>query len=102
VAIVLPAEGDLVVGDGYQACVADGDAVGIAAEVGQHLGRTAEGRLGIGDPVHLGQLSEPALEGDGVRQGRQLAEELKLTGVEGGLQAFEEEAAEQAREHMNR
>jgi hypothetical protein len=32
VAIVLPAEGDLVVGDGYQACVADGDAVGTAVQ----------------------------------------------------------------------
>ena len=70
--------------------------VSVAAEVGQHLGRTAEGRLGIGDPVHLAQLGEPMCEDGGVRQRRQLAKEPQLAGPEGGLHSFKEEAAEQA------
>ena len=36
-----------------QALVADGDAVGIAAEIPQHARRLTEGRLGIDYPVVL-------------------------------------------------
>src|ERR1035437_3161831 len=43
--------------------VRDGDAVGVATEIAQHMGRAAEGRLGIDEPFLLaqpgGQLLEP-------------------------------------------
>ena len=40
VAIILPAEGDLAVGHADQTGVGDGDAMGVAAEIGQHLFRS--------------------------------------------------------------
>ena len=50
VAIILPAEGDVLVGHADQTRVGDGDPVGVAAEIGQDLGGSAEGRLGVHDP----------------------------------------------------
>src|SRR5215472_2429528 len=50
VGIVLPAEGDLFAVEGQQAVVGDGDAVGIAAEITQHLLGSSQGLLGIYDP----------------------------------------------------
>ena len=56
VRIVAPAEADLLAVEGRQAMVADGHAVGIAAEVAQYMGRAAEGRLGVDEPFLLAQL----------------------------------------------
>ena len=50
VAIVLPAETDLTVLDVEQAIVGDGDAVGIAADVVEHLLGSGERALGIDHP----------------------------------------------------
>ena len=38
--------------------IGDGHAMGVAAEIAQHLHRTAEGRLGINDPVVAMQAAE--------------------------------------------
>ncbi len=43
--------GDVSVGESNQPVVGDGDAVGIGAEIAQHVFWTTEGRLGIDDPV---------------------------------------------------
>jgi hypothetical protein len=56
VGIILPAKGNLVVLERYQAVVGDGHAMGVASEITQHMMRATEGRLGIDDPV----LPEPA------------------------------------------
>jgi len=48
---VSPAEGDVSVGESNQPVVGDGDAVGVGAEIAQHVFWTTEGRLGIDDPV---------------------------------------------------
>jgi hypothetical protein len=45
VGIVSPAESDLIVGEGDQAMVGDGDAVSIAGEIAEDMMRTAEGGL---------------------------------------------------------
>ena len=49
-AIVLPSEGDTGVVAGDQPAVGDGDAVGIAGQIGQHGLWPAERTLGIDDP----------------------------------------------------
>src|SRR5271154_4590097 len=49
-AVILPSEGDAVLVEGDQAAVGDGDAVGIARQIGQHGLWTAERTLGIDDP----------------------------------------------------
>ena len=60
---VSPAEGDVAIGESNQPVVGDGDAVGVGAEIAQHVFRSTEGRLGIDDPVLAEQHSEPGCEG---------------------------------------
>ena len=50
VAVILPLEGDLAVFQGQQAPVGDGHAVGVAAEILQHVLRSAKGGLGVDHP----------------------------------------------------
>ena len=49
-AIVLPSEGDIGMVEGDQPAVGNGDAVGIARQIGQHGLWSAERALGIDDP----------------------------------------------------
>lgn len=65
VAVVPPAERDPIVGRSDQSGIGDGDAMGVAAEIGQHLLRPAEGRLGVDDPLIATNLGEQADEGTG-------------------------------------
>ena len=53
VAIVLPAEADLSLVQTHEAAVGDGDAMDVAAEIGEDLGRAAERGLGVDDPLDL-------------------------------------------------
>ena len=63
VPIVLPAKRDGVVGHVDEPVVRDGDAVGVAREVVQHVGRAAEGRLGVDHPRLTIERSEERAEG---------------------------------------
>jgi hypothetical protein len=49
--IVFPAERDLAVLEGEQARVGDGDAMGVAGQVMEDVFGSAEGWLGVNDPV---------------------------------------------------
>ena len=55
VPVVLPAEADLSVGESDEPAVGDGDPVGVAAEIVEHLLRAAERALGVDHPVDLAQ-----------------------------------------------
>jgi len=48
-----PLDGNAVVVEGDQTAVGDGDAVGVAAEIGEHRLRPGEGSLGIDNPIDL-------------------------------------------------
>ena len=96
--IILPAEGDRRVGDTDESGVSDCDAVGIPAEIGKHLCRATERRLGIDDPLELAQFAQPVREGVGFGEYRKLAEEAEMPSLKGGAQLVEEQAAEEARE----
>ena len=48
---VAPAEGDVAVGESNQPAVGDGDAMGVGAEIAQHMFRSAERPFGVDDPV---------------------------------------------------
>ena len=52
-AVVLPLEGDAVVVERDQAAVGDGDAVGVARQIGQHRLGPAERALGSRRPIRL-------------------------------------------------
>ena len=101
--VVLPAEGNAtVIAHIEEPRVRDGNPMGVAAEIGQHLLRPAEGRLDIDDPFDLAELAQPAGEGRGLCKAGEIAEECEFAGVEGGLQFFQEPAAEKARENTDR
>ena len=51
VRIILPAEGNLVMLEGHKPVVGDGDTMGVAGEIAKHMMGSAEGWLGIDDPV---------------------------------------------------
>ena len=99
---VSPAEGDVALFEGDQSAVGDGDAVGVAAEIAQRVLRSAEGRLGIDDPVVTEQGSEPRGEGPRFRQRCEVAVELKLAFMESRPQSGDELAAKDAAEHLDR
>src|SRR5579872_1613479 len=48
---VPPAEADVALGKRNQPAVGNGDAVGVSAEIAQHMFRPAEGPFGVDDPV---------------------------------------------------
>ena len=56
--IVFPAKRDPIILERHQSMVGDGDAVRIAGEIVQNMLGTAEGWLGIDDPILLEELSE--------------------------------------------
>jgi hypothetical protein len=62
VGVVSPAERDVIVMEGHEAMVGDGDAVGVAGQVVEHMFGAAEGRLGINDPGLLAELPEEVVE----------------------------------------
>src|SRR6266498_1414932 len=94
-AIVLPGEADPAVIEGHDAAVGDGDAVGVARQIGEHLFWPPERRLGVDDPIGAPQIGEAL--GEGLRRGEtsEIAEELQISGLEGGAQFGEEHAAEE-------
>ena len=100
--IVFPAERNLAVGHADQARVGDGDAVGIAAEIGQHLLWSAEWRLGVDDPFDAADLGKSAPEGSALRQFDKVAEEAQPARALGRLQLLQKEPAEQARQNTHR
>jgi hypothetical protein len=63
VGIILPAEGDLIVLEGDEAMVGDGDAMGVAAEIAEDVMGTAERGFGIDDPIVTEQGTQESVEG---------------------------------------
>lgn len=63
-----------------QAAVGDGDAMGVAGEVAQHVQRAAERWFQVDHPVYLLQFSQPVFEPDRVGELSQSAEKLQLAG----------------------
>ncbi len=62
VGVILPAKGDALLVEGQQAMIGNGHAMGVTAEVAQHLHGTAESGLGIDDPVMAVQAAEEFCE----------------------------------------
>jgi len=98
---IAPAEGDVAFRECDQPGVGDGDAMGVGAEIAQHMFRSAEGPLGVDDPVVAEQHSQPGGEGAWFGKVRQAAVELKLATMEGVAKSSDELAAEDAAEHAD-
>src|SRR6202011_1657748 len=84
---VSPAEGDLALFEGDESVVGEGDAVGVAVEITQSMSRSAEGWLGIDDPVVAEEGSAPSGEGSWIHKWGEVSMELELVVAEDGLQS---------------
>ena len=93
-AVVFPGEVDLAVGEPCQARVGQGDAMGIAAEIGQNLLGSCERALGEDDPLDSTQPIETVGECGGFGQGHECAGEAQFTRRECRLQPCEEQLTE--------
>jgi len=62
VGIISPEEGNIAVLDGKDAVIADGDSMGISAEVLKNTVGAIEGRFAIDDPFLAGELSPEGVE----------------------------------------
>jgi len=82
--------------------VGDGDAVGVAAEVVEHLLWSAEGRLGVDDPVDAARRLQLLGKASGFVEVDEGSAEDQLTGPEGLVESLKEQATEQAGQHANR
>ena len=79
---VAPTKGDLAVGQRDQSMVGDGDAMGVAAEILEHIVGAAEGWFGVDDPVFSEQRSQPGSEDLGLREQCQIAGKVQLAMLE--------------------
>ncbi len=77
-ASIAPLEGHLAVLERYEAVVADGDAVRIAPEIAQDMGRRTKGGFGIDDPVLLEKGINKALKALGFSPRLEGTRELEL------------------------
>jgi hypothetical protein len=93
--------GDVIIFDGGQAAVGDGDAMGVAPEIGEYLGGPTERLLGVNDPSGAAHMGGEGMEGRGFSEVYEVAEEPQGAGVVGFLQTFEEQTAEEFCERPN-
>src|SRR5277367_6954232 len=91
----------MIIVAGLDAAVGDGDAVGVAPEIGEDVRRSAKRLLGVNDPIDALRGGQTGGERRGIGQMREIAEEAEGLRVEGGSQAFEEQATEQAGERLD-
>ncbi len=100
-AVVLEAEGDATVIEADQPAVGDGDAVGIASEIGEHrLGPRKRG-LAVDKPVLLPQRREIGGKGRPAAQAVELAEEHQSARRVRVGEPRQEEPPEQAGQHAH-
>lgn len=101
-AIIPPAESDVINGHVGKPCIGNRDAMGVAAEIGRYQLGTPEGGFGIDDPFDAPQCIEPVGEGSGFCERRGFSEEAEPAGGERGAELGQEQPAKEPREHPHR
>src|ERR1035437_4550493 len=99
VPIILVSEAHLTVFDVQQAMIGDGDAMGVATDVIQHLFWSGEGTLGIDHPFGLPYRFEIASKLAVIAKSLDRGEEVQLARIECLLQMLQKQTAEQERQH---
>jgi len=94
--IILPSEGDVVAIGMNDTAVCDSDTMGVAAEIGKHLVRPTEGRLGIDDPFDAASAREMAGECVVVVEMSEFVDEVQLTLGESFSEGGQKESPKQA------
>jgi hypothetical protein len=97
VCIISPQKRNITILVGKDAIIADGDPVGISAEVLKNTFGAAEGRFAIDDPLLFIELFSEDLEVAWLLEMTDTARENKITSFEAMLEVVKELAAEQRR-----
>ena len=77
-AVILPGEGDMILVEGDEPAVGDCDTMGIAAEIGENLGRTAKGSLGIDDQLMRRMATSCAAKAAGSARGARSPKKFRV------------------------
>jgi hypothetical protein len=81
--------------------VGDGDAMGVAAQILEHILGATERWFGVDHPVLSEQWPQPGSEDLGLSEECQIARKAKLAVLEGGLESGDELAAKNAPQHRD-
>jgi len=99
---VAPTKGDLsAVLERNQSVVGDGHAVGVTAEVVEHILRTTERWFGVDDPMFSKQWPEPRGEDLRLSEWRQIAGKVQLPSLKSRLERVDELSAKYAPEDVD-
>src|SRR6266478_6072165 len=79
--VVFPFEGDAGLVEGDEAGIGDGDAMGVAGEIGEHRLGAAERALGIDNPFGLAERRQIFGEGFVLGERRMIGEETQAPGL---------------------
>ena len=74
VAVVLPGEGDMIVRNVDKTAIGDSDAVGVPAEIAQHLFGTGKGSLAVDNPAKAAEGRKVGSERAGAGQMHEIGE----------------------------
>ena len=99
--IVFPAQADALSVEGQQAVIGNGDAMGVAAQVAEHMCGSAEGRLGIHDPLLFAQLVQQFCEQFPILKHSGGTTAVQRSVAVEALEREEELVAKDAAEHRN-
>ena len=97
VGIISPEEGNMAVLDREDAVIADGDSMGIPAEVLKDPLDAIEGRFAIDDPLLMVEMSSERFEGFGLLEVDNTAGEYKIIRREAFFEPIKELPSEQRR-----
>jgi hypothetical protein len=89
--VVADTEGNGLPIEGHESLVGDGGAVGVMAQVAEHMLGTIERGLGVGIPFDSSQVTDESFEGGRVLEARR---EAKIALTPGLLEAVEKLATE--------
>jgi hypothetical protein len=101
-AIVLIAEGHAAFVERDEATVRDGDAMGVAGEIGEDGLRSGERPLGVDHPLAAAQRRKEGVERAVLGEWGEGAEEGEAASLVQGCEAVEEEPAEETRQNAHR
>ena len=94
--VILVAEGHLAMLEGHETVIGDGDAVGIAGQVLEHMLGVLDGLFGVDDPLLVAQGGEEPLPGRGLGECPTATREGQLALRVGLCQARDVEVPEAA------
>jgi len=97
VGIISPEKRNMAVPDSEDAVIADGDSMGISAEVLKDPLGAIEGRFAVDDPLLLIEMSPERFEGSGFLEMADTAGEYKIIRPEAFFEPIKELASEQRR-----